>query len=795
MPDRILTGPLWTLALLLLSQAAHAQEDFTYKTLTQGWPAQWVSGPDIRPHDYGVYYFRKSFTLETVPAGFPVRVSADNRYKLFVNEQLVSLGPARSDLLHWNYETVDLAPYLRPGTNLVAAQVWNEGPYTPVANVSDQTAFLLMGMCPEAEVLHTGDNWKCRRDSAYAPIPVVINAYYVAGPGEYVDMHRTVPGWNTLGYDDSGWAATRPLLPAYEKYRVGFGQPNAWMLVPSPLPQMELSDHRFAAVRRAEGVSVPAGFPATQVPVRFPPNSVGRLLLDQSHLTNAYLHLRFGGGKDATLTLEYAEALFEDYPGKGNRDEIEGKAFLGRKDSLLSDGRDRQAFTTLAFRTYRYVQLTVRTGDQPLLLHDIYGTFTGYPFERRARLETADTVLEKILDIGWRTARLCAFETYMDCPYYEQLQYIGDGRIQALVSLYNSGDDRLVRNFLDQVDRSRETEGLTMSRAPTAIPQYIPPFSLWYVGAVHDYMMYGRDTAFVREKIVGVRAILSYFARFRQADGRIRHLPWWNFTDWVEGDPDWLIGIRKPGADGCSALVDLPLLLAYRAAADMEAHFGSAEYAAAYTREAERLATAVRNAYWNPGRGLFADHAGQVRFSQHTNALALLAEVPAEAERPAIAEKLRADTSLAPASIYFKYYLHQALARNGLGDGYLEWLDKWRENIDMGMTTWAEDSNIHTTRSDCHAWGSSPNIEIFRIVLGIDSAAPGFARVRIAPQLGPITAVGGEMPHPNGTIRVRYEAEAGRLKADIHLPPDTAGTFHWKGRQWDLHAGPNELRL
>ncbi|MEY3052346.1 MAG: hypothetical protein RLY31_2131 [Bacteroidota bacterium] len=783
------------LLVILLRMFAAAQEDFSYRSLTQGWPAQWITGPGFPPHDYGVYCFRKSFDLATVPAVFPVRVSADNRYKLYVNSKLVSMGPARSDLLHWNYETVDLAPFLRPGVNVVAAQVWNEGDHTPVANVSDQTAFLLMGLCPEAEVLHTGDNWKCRQDSAYAPIPVYLNAYYVAGPGEYVDMNRTLAGWNAPDFDDSAWADTRPLLPAYEKYRVGFGQPNAWMLLPSPLPQMELTDHRFHSVRRAEGLDVPAGFPAETLTLTIPPHTVARLVLDQSHLTNAYLTLQFGGGKDATLTLEYAEALFEGHPGKGHRDDIEGKVFLGRKDSLLSNGKDRQAFTSLAFRTYRYVQLTVRTGSEALLLHDIYGTFTGYPFERLARLETDDPVLEKILDIGWRTARLCAFETYMDCPYYEQLQYIGDGRIQALVSLYNSGDDRLVKNFLNQVDRSRETEGITMSRAPTAIPQYIPPFSLWFVGAVHDYMMYGRDTAFVREKITGIRAVLAYFARFQQADGRVRHLPWWNFTDWVEGDPDWLIGIRRPGTDGCSALVDLPLLLAYQAAADIETHFGSPEYAAAYSREAERLKTAVRTAYWNEASGLFADDAGQRLYSQHTNALALLAGLPPVADRPAVAQKLLTDKSLAPASIYFKYYLHLALARTGLGDGYLGWLDKWRENIDMGMTTWAEDSNIHTTRSDCHAWGSSPNIELFRTVLGIDSAAPGFAHVRISPQLGGLTAIGGEMPHPNGTIRVRYEMESGQLRADILLPPDTVGTFHWKGRQWDLQPGPNRLRI
>ena len=54
--------------------------------------------------EYGVYEFRKTFEITAKPASFIVHVSADNRYKLFVNEKLISLGPARGDLFHWNFQ-------------------------------------------------------------------------------------------------------------------------------------------------------------------------------------------------------------------------------------------------------------------------------------------------------------------------------------------------------------------------------------------------------------------------------------------------------------------------------------------------------------------------------------------------------------------------------------------------------------------------------------------------------------------------------------------------------------------
>src|SRR5436309_6120654 len=116
-------------------------------------------------------------------------------------------------------------------------------------------------------------------------------------------------------------------------------------------------------------------------------------------------------------------------------------------------------FRPLWWRTYRYLELSVDTREDPLTLEDLRGVFTAYPFTRKARFDAGEPELDRILDVGWRTARLCAHETYMDCPYYEQLQYVGDTRIQALVSYYASGDDRLARNGIEQNDELRTSEG------------------------------------------------------------------------------------------------------------------------------------------------------------------------------------------------------------------------------------------------------------------------------------------------------------------------------------------------
>jgi hypothetical protein len=780
---------------MFLSINVYAQnKDFEYQI--KPWAASWIAVPGTNPTGYGIYYFRKSFELTSVPETFPIYVSADNRYKLFVNEKLVTLGPASGDLQHWNYEAVDLAPFLHVGKNIVAAQVWNEGELRPEGHISLKTAFILQGTNEFSKILNTDATWKCAQDSSYSPIPVVMkNFYYVAGPGELVKMTAKPKNWQSVLLQDKEWEKAQILSTAFPKEIVGaYGIVASWALIKSTLPQMELTVQRLQQLRRAEGISVPSSFPSSKTPIIIPANRNIKLLLDQTFLTNAYPTIIFSGGKEASIAIKYQESLYTKYPQKGNRSEVEGKEFLGRTDSIISGGSQNQVFTTLNWRTYRYMHISITTQNSPLVLDDIYGTFTGFPFQIKAKLETDNAELTKMFEIGSRTARLCAMETYMDCPFYEQLQYIGDSRIQALVSIYNFGDAHLIRNALNQINYSQQIEGVTASRHPSVTPQYISTFSLWYIGMLHDYMMYINDVSLVKDKLSSVRQVLNFFSKYQEADGSLNNLPHWSFTDWVD-TKGWHEGIAPIGENGNSSLLDLQLLWAYQVAADLEQKSGYNEIAVEYLRRADLLKNTIQAKYWDVDRKLFADRPEKDFFSQHANTLAILTGLVNPGEFKNMTDKMLLDTTLAPASIYFKYYLHQALIKAGLGNNYLKWLGKWKENMSMGLTTWAETSDLNETRSDCHAWGASPNIEFFRTILGIDSDAPGFRLVKIEPHLGDIKEIGGEMPHPTGTINVSYKIVSGLLKASIELPSGITGVFIWKSKKYELKGGTNNLSI
>ena len=711
---------LLTLALLAAATAGaqihlegYRQSDIAPRWTEGRWDARWISVPGEPLNAYGVYVFRKTLNLPSKPERYVVHVSADNRYKLYVNGHLVSLGPARGDIYNWNYETVDLSPWLRQGDNTLAAEVWNFVEWKPIAQISfNQTGLIVQGNGPDEQGANTDGSWKCLRNDAYAPHTTGVYGYFAAGPGERVDASRYPWGWQQPDYDDSAWAAARVGMEGAAK---GARDYPGRLLVPTPIPPMEYAEDRFSRVRQSENARIPDAFPRSAASITVPARTKARILLDNDSLTTAYLSLLFSGGRGSQITVAYAEALYMDTAplSKGNRDEIEGKKFVGYEDIILPDGGSDRLFTSLWWRTWRYVQLTIETKDEPLEIGDVYGTFTAYPFERASTFDApGHPQLNRMLDIGWRTARLCANETYMDCPYYEQLQYFGDTRIQALITLYNTRDRYMARNAIEQGRQSIVSDGITMSRYPSGIHQFISSFSLYWICMGHDYWRYRGEEEYLKTLLPAYRGVLSWYEGFLKEDFSLAFVPHWFFGDWAS---NFEAGEPFREKDGNSAFQDLLFVMGLEAAANMEEAFGIPSYGKRYRETASSIKRTIKEKYWDAERGLFSDTRDRRNYSQHVNVLAILNEAVESDEARAVMERTLADTTLTQTTIYFRYYLNQALKKAGLGDRLLDNMQVWEDQMALGLSTWAEQPE--PSRSDCHAWGSSPNIEFFRTIL------------------------------------------------------------------------------
>jgi hypothetical protein len=180
-------------------------------------------------------------------------------------------------------------------------------------------------------------------------------------------------------------------------------------------------------------------------------------------------------------------------------------------------------------------------------------------------------------------------------------------------------------------------------------------------------------------------------------------------------------------------------------------------------------------------------------FSQHANTLAVLTDLVAPAEQKNFIAKIAQDKSLIQCTLYFRFYLLRAMKKAGLGDAYVELLEPWRDMLKLGLTTFAE--RPEPTRSDCHAWSSSPNYELLSTVCGIEPASPGFKTVRIAPCLGPLTWVKAAMPHPSGSITVSLKRKGKTgIEGEVKLPEGLKGSFLWKGKETVLESGLTKIR-
>jgi alpha-L-rhamnosidase len=791
------------MVLVLVPGSFASSQEINPDLLRHPWTASWITCPAGPQREFAVVHFRKAFSLPSVPPHFILHSSGDNRYELFVNGVRVIVGPARGDLYHWRFETLDIAQFLRPGKNVLAAVVWNFAERAPMAQMTNETGLIVQGDGPQERSVDTNGSWKSHKNPAVRMIPAdprKVPGYFVVGPGEEVDGSHYPWGWETPDYDDSHWEPARVVGKAAPR---GIqDSPSRWMLVPRAIPPMEETPGRLSVVRRAQGVKVHQGFLQGRARVTVPAGARAIILCDNAYLTTAYPELVTSGGRNARITLVYAESLFvgggggkpDEAAEKGNRNEIEGKELRGYEDRFLPDGGSHRVFRPLWWRTYRYLQIEVEAAAEPLVLEDLRGRFTAYPFTQRASFETDDPQfgpeLKKMWDVGWRTARLCAHETYMDCPYYEQLQYAGDTRIQALISLYLTGDDRLVKNAIESLNESRTSEGLTQSRYPSFLPQYIPPFSLLWIGMMRDLWWYRGEEDFLRQFLPNARDVLGWFESRLTPSGLLGRLEWWDFVDW---NKDFEEGVPPQEPDGQSSILSLQFTAILREAAELESALGSAERAEHDRALASKIAVAVYSTCWDSSRHLMADTPARKRFSQHANLLAVLTDSIPGAEQQNVMRTVLSDQTLTQCSYYFRFYLFQALKKAGQGDDYLDQLGPWRNMLKLGLTTWAE--TPEPTRSDCHAWSAHPNFDLLATVAGIESGAPGFSEVTITPHLGKLQHVAARLPHPMGDIVVDYRREGTRLVADVTLPAQTKGAFYWKGKKVALRGGEQHLEF
>lgn len=336
---------------------------------------------------------------------------------------------------------------------------------------------------------------------------------------------------------------------------------------------------------------------------------------------------------------------------------------------------------------------------------------SGYPWKLHRELEIPDApALSRLLKRSWRTLEACTAETMMDCPYYEQLQYIFDTRLTMLSLVSVTDDVRLIEKALRQFAEGQYCTGAMSCRYPTReaagyTPEFgelyrthIPSFTALWIQMVHDYARLRRNDELIRSLLPSVRQAAAYLSGYLDEDALL-HVPGWNFIDWLE---NWEAGFPPECGEGTGCTLNLIFIRSLKDLADLERVFGLPEVALQADCAAARLEKAVRKAYYLPERNCFAENRSRTYISEHAQIWALLA-----LGETCVIPVLE-NGGLDECGIAFSFYYLAACKIFDLDELFRKRFEKYLTTAaDPQLMTMPEVfPNDWWLRSNCHAWSA-----------------------------------------------------------------------------------------
>lgn len=335
-------------------------------------------------------YYRTSFTCP-VGCTLSVDITANSRYRLWVNGEPVQSGPCKGDLSRHYYDTADLTEYLCPGKNVIAVQVLYNEPVTPQYSerggivsvctpggghrlavegaVHDEAGTLI------ADLTTGRADWKAYLDGAFylAEEEFLLN---FGAAQETIDFHSTPVGWKQVGFDDSRWAPAERLEPVcqseFEKL-VGFIP--RFPLKERPIPPLYEEETGFTCEIR-HGRAEPSGL-LERGSLCLKPEERCVILLDAGAESCGYPRYRFAGGDGAVIQITYAER----FTGSGQQiplDDAEHGVCEGVTDVVALSGGET-VYEPFWMRTFRFVKLEIRCAAEGLEIFAPVYRKTGYP--------------------------------------------------------------------------------------------------------------------------------------------------------------------------------------------------------------------------------------------------------------------------------------------------------------------------------------------------------------------------------------------------------------------------------
>ncbi|MDO4285462.1 MAG: alpha-L-rhamnosidase C-terminal domain-containing protein [Eubacteriales bacterium] len=778
-----------------------------------------------------------------------ILVTANSRYRLWINGTPVLSGPCKGDLQRQYYEQVDVSSHLAAGRNVFALQVLYNYPGESFAHAGERAAifgvvspagghFLRMEgelTGEEGSVLGTvttgAADWRVYlEDSCYLTSdPVTIN---FGAEIETIDFRQALSGWKERDFVADDWSQAAVMEdPEITALIARCGILPKFRLTPRPIPLLyekeaffqrelicpqESGNKKDKAVEKACGLraeeasggesgcagglreeasgeeSACAGKILENGSVRIPVGTKRTILLDAAEIMNAYPQYRITGGEGAELSFTY----FEKFICEGReiaRDDADHGEITGLTDRITLEG-NALCYEPFWFRTFRFLRIVIDAGaaQTDVVLEAPRLRRTGYPLEVSSVVRSSEPWVSGVWEMCVRTLGNCMTETYMDCPYYEQLQYPMDTRLQALFTYAVTDDTRLAAKALEDFHCSMTRDGLIQGRYPSAFQQIISTFSLHYIFMQQEYYEQTGDETALRRYLPDVDAILNYYDTRIGEDGLVGRLDYWNFVDWQGA---WAQNMGEPEAlrHGPSTIINLMYAMALESGARLCGYAGRSDTAAQYRSRREAVLEQVQELCYSEERGMYREGPVFEQYTQHAQAWAVLNELAQGEQAAAVLRHALAEPDVLPVSFSTAYEFFRAMEKSGLYAETRENMMRWAHLLELHCTTCPEEPE--NGRSECHAWSALPMYEMTRVLGGVRPAGIAWESVRIEPHTEYLKDLEGECATPAGIISFRYQREKEGWTYRITMPENLPGVFvSPDGSETVLQTGENVVQ-
>lgn len=757
--------------------------------------AKWIGLPTEEIRSKKIYqgdmndrfvYYRYVFSCGE-EGHLTVGLTANSRYRLWVNGSPILSGPCRGDRWRQYYETVDLTPYLMIGKNVLAAQVLfcdpaaaprQGGPRSPLFSVATLPSGHRLAVAgtvfnkknePLTEVTTGVASWKVFLDNSYYLIcssPVNENLGAIT---ERLDFNRIPALWKDVDFDDSSWpegAAIEPVLP--DVFMEAVGLYGNYRIRQRPIPLL---------FEQEEELCAELGKPVfgDDVAVTVPPHTKKKFLFDGGSLFNAYPRYRFTGGKQTKVTFTYFEKFVSsDLKRHVKRDDYQ-KGDIGENgqvDIITLSGQP-VVYEPFWYRTMRFLNIEVETKEESLVFFRPIIRKTGYPLNPASFVLSSASWVRPLWEMCVRTLQNCMMETYMDCPFWEQMQYPMDTRLQALFTYVCSTDTKLARKALEDFHCSVIPDGLVQGKAPSGYPQIISTFSLYYIFMIADFFDHTDDESVIRAYRADMDKVLEYYGGRVGKSGLVEHIGYWPFVDW---QPAWGSCTGRPAAidAGPSTVINLMYAFALRVAARLNRETNRVGLAQEYDNRAQKITLMIQTLCWDGEKKMYREGPTFQQFSQHAQSWAVLNDMlPQKDAKVLMKRSFRSDVLQCGFSTSFE--LFRACEKSGC---YAETKSQWRkwiQLIDEHCTTCPE--TPENARSECHAWSALPMYEMIHTMAGIRKKKAGSREIEISPNMELLPDLEGAAVTEHGIIRFSYRRQKNSTAYKILMPKGLSGTF------------------